>query len=97
MNSLGLCGERSLILGIVSNHNRCCDYGRGSFVVMVKDGGSWKELVRGGQFKGSKVIRTFDLGNIDGDSGGDETSASRDQEWLVAHNVRRKQWHEEYG
>jgi len=74
----------------------CCDYGRGSFAVKVKDDGSWKELIRGGQFSG-KVTRTFDLGNIDGGSGGDGVSSSRDEDWLVAHNVRRKQWHEEYG
>jgi len=77
----------------------CCDFGEGSFVVKAKDDGSWKELIRGGQFNGGKVTRTFDLGDFAGDSGGDTAppSSSRNEEWLVAHNVRRKQWHEEYG
>ena len=63
--------------------------GRGYYKIEVQNqDGDWK-AVRGAAFQGSKV-HVLDVGKTEA------TMSSRDKQYLIAHNKRRKEWHATY-
>lgn len=64
----------------------CCSNGSDGWYVLSLDG---RELIRGGYYR--------DEVSYDIVVGYDPEMSDRDREWLVAHNVRRKEWHERHG
>lgn len=63
----------------------CCNEGKGSYALYLND----EKLVSGGYFL-QKLSFTILVGWQPGMS-------TRDQQWLEAHNTRRKDWHERHG
>ncbi|KAL7484296.1 hypothetical protein ACHAW6_009940 [Cyclotella cf. meneghiniana] len=67
----------------------CCAQGNGYYIFYLETDGKWEEIFRGGKFKAKKDIQSMKIGPI--------FMNSRDKEWLVAHNSRRKKYHKQYG
>ena len=63
----------------------CCKDFKGHYSITI-DG---REVIKGGYYR-SQITYDFLIGYF-------PEMTQREKEWLEAHNVRRKQWHERYG
>lgn len=73
----------------------CCNFGNGSYKISIdgkefsspKDDRDWE-----------RRVHEFSVGSIPGGMPfNSKGMTDRDSEWLVAHNKRRRSWHQRYG
>ena len=68
---------------------QCCTHGQGYYKFsLLEDDGSWNTIISGGTKKTKEETHVINLEP--------QTMTKRDQEWLDSHNIRRKEWHEDY-
>ncbi|EJK65050.1 hypothetical protein THAOC_14153 [Thalassiosira oceanica] len=79
-------GEYTFIVYDVYGDGMCCRYGEGFFKIHL-DG---KQVLNGGSFN-DNVTATVNIGYEP-----DGYMTERERQYLDAHNVRRKEWHERY-
>lgn len=69
----------------------CCAAGNGSYSIEVmKKNGQYRQAASGGSF-GSNMSHVIDVGHTE------SKMTDRDEQYLVAHNKRRREWHARYG
>jgi len=68
----------------------CCKSGNGAYTLSIEESGSFTPLVTGGNFKKTKMAHLISVRSKE------PPLSSRDEEWLTAHNTRRKYWHNYY-
>ncbi|ACI65055.1 predicted protein [Thalassiosira pseudonana CCMP1335] len=68
----------------------CCQQGQGYYTFSIENEGSYEKLLKGGNFKTTKIVHSIKVV-------GSTFMSNRDEEWLVAHNTRRKKYHQQYG
>ncbi|KAL3789501.1 hypothetical protein HJC23_009737 [Cyclotella cryptica] len=68
----------------------CCKSGNGGYTLFIEESGSFTPLVTGGNFKKTKMTHLISVRSKE------PPLSSRDEEWLTAHNTRRKYWHNYY-
>jgi len=69
----------------------CCSAGNGSYSIEVmKKNGQYRQAASGGSF-GSNMSHVIDVGHTE------SKMTDRDDQYLEAHNKRRREWHSRYG
>mmetsp|Transcript_115 Transcript_115/g.185 ORF Transcript_115/g.185 Transcript_115/m.185 type:complete len:381 (+) Transcript_115:82-1224(+) len=83
-------GQYELVISDGVGDGICCQYGDGYYDFYIEDDGGWNKVILGGNFKQKKIVHSIQIRVVD------PPLSDRDEQWLVAHNTRRKYWHEYY-